>query len=171
MSAHLRKAVYAGTFDPVTRGHLDIIERARKLFDFVVIGVARSIRKKPLFSAEKRKMLLEDNIKHCSNVSIQIFDGLTVDFAQSIGAQCLIRGIRALSDFEHEFQMAQMNRHLAEDIETLFFMPSQEYFYTSSTLIKQVAYFDSQNLERFVPENVLEALRQESLKSIWMSLL
>lgn len=164
MSAHLRKAVYAGTFDPVTRGHLDIIERARGLFDTLVIGVATSIRKKPLFSAEKRKSLLSENTDHLPNVSIEIFDGLTVDFAQSIGAQCLIRGIRALSDFEHEFQMAQMNRHLAQNIETLFFMPSQEYFYTSSTLIKQVAYFDPQNLERFVPENVLEALRQE-LKS------
>ena len=158
MNAHLRKAVYAGTFDPVTRGHLDIIERASRLFDHVVVGVAISVRKDPLFSAEKRKSLIQENILNWPNVSIEIFDGLTVDFAKKSGAECLIRGLRALSDFEYEFQMAQMNRHLAQEIETLFFMPSQEYFYTSSTLMKQVGRFDPKNLERFVPTNVLKAL-------------
>jgi pantetheine-phosphate adenylyltransferase len=153
--------LYAGTFDPVTRGHLDIIDRACRIFDEVVIGVAVSARKSPLFSPEERVQLIEANIQHLPQVSVKVLRGLTVDFAKSVNAFCLIRGLRAVSDFEYEFQMAQMNHHLSGEIETLFLMPSQEYFFTSSTIVKQVAGFQSRNLDRFVPENVLQSLIQK----------
>ncbi len=156
----MRTALYPGTFDPVTRGHLDVLHRASYLFDHVMMAVAKNEHKSPLFSIKERVALIKPNIQHLSNVSVLEFDGLTVDLAKKVKAIAIIRGIRALSDFEHEFQMAQMNRHLDSDLETIFLMPSQEYFYTSSSLIKQVSRFKQENLERFAPQNVLLALKE-----------
>ncbi len=153
-----RLAVYPGTFDPVTLGHLDVIERATKLFDGVVVALANNDAKQPLFSLEERRELVEANVERWPSVSVVTLEGLTVDFARQVGAIALIRGLRAVSDFEYEFQMAQMNRHLEDSVETIFLMPNQEYFYTSSNLIKQIATITQERLREFVPENVLEAL-------------
>ncbi len=155
----MRRAIYAGTFDPVTNGHLDVIERACVLFDEVIMAVATNTAKSPLFDTEKRKQLIEENIGHLPNASVEVLDGLTVDFARKRNAQALVRGLRAVSDFEFEFQMAQMNRHLAEDIETIFLMPKQEHFYTSSNLVKGVAQFNADRVKAFLPANALAALQ------------
>lgn len=152
-------AVYPGTFDPVTNGHLDVLHRALRLFDEVVVAVARNAGKGPLLDFHTRKRLFEENLKGIKNVRVEAFDGLTVDFVRNTGASAIIRGLRAVSDFEFEFQMAQMNRHLDGEVETIFLMPSHKYFYLSSTLIKQVACYDVGRIGEFVPSNVLEALR------------
>ncbi|MGF1448266.1 MAG: pantetheine-phosphate adenylyltransferase [Opitutales bacterium] len=164
MSEHL--AVYPGTFDPVTLGHLDVIERATKLFDRVIVALANNVSKKPLFSLQERRALVEANIQRWPQVSVEALDGLTVDFARQVGAAALIRGLRAVSDFEYEFQMAQMNRHLDDSIETIFLMPNQEYFYTSSNLIKQIATITQERLREFVPANVLEALMAKNREQV-----
>jgi len=156
----MRRAIYAGSFDPVTNGHMDVIERACVLFDEVIMAVATNTAKQPLFPAPKRKQLIEENIGHLPNARVEILDGLTVDFARKMDAQALVRGLRAVSDFEFEFQMAQMNRHLAEDIETIFLMPKQEHFYTSSNLVKGVAQFKADRVKAFLPPNALAALRE-----------
>ncbi|MEM8550173.1 MAG: pantetheine-phosphate adenylyltransferase [Verrucomicrobiota bacterium] len=156
----MRRAVYAGTFDPITNGHLDVITRACALFDEVIAAVANNTNKAPLFSAEERKELIEGNLAGLPNAKAMILEGLTVDFAQKVGAQALIRGLRAVSDFEFEFQMAQMNRHLASEIETIFLMPKQEHFYTSSNLVKGVAEFNAERIKGFVPANSLAALQE-----------
>lgn len=161
----MRTAVYPGTFDPVTNGHLDVIERAAHIFDKVIMAVAHNDRKKPLFSLEDRVSLIEENIRSIPNATVSAFDGLTVDFAKSVGAVAVIRGLRAVSDFEYEFQMAQMNRQLDGDIETIFLMPNQEYFYTSSQLIKLVSNYTTDRIKQFVPENVrtrLQALLEKN---------
>lgn len=160
----MRTAVYPGTFDPVTNGHLDVIERAAHIFDKVIMAVAHNERKKPLFTLEERVSLIEENIRTIPNATVSAFDGLTVDFAKSVGAVAVIRGLRAVSDFEYEFQMAQMNRQLDGDIETIFLMPNQEYFYTSSQLIKLVSKYTTDRIKQFVPENVLKRL-EETLHS------
>jgi len=157
----MKIAIYPGTFDPITRGHLDVLKRAAKLFDQIFIAVAHNQHKNPLFSTAQRIDLIQTNLTDIPNARVLAFDGLMVDFAKSIQAQVVIRGIRAVSDFEHEFQMAQMNRHLDSNLESLFLMPSQEYFYTSSSLIKQVARFTDESLLRFVPKNVLIALKNK----------
>jgi pantetheine-phosphate adenylyltransferase len=154
----MRLAIYPGTFDPVTYGHLDVIERGSRLFDRVIVALARNTGKSPVFSLEERRALVEENTGKWPRVSVEVLDGLTVDFARKVGAVALIRGLRAVSDFEYEFQMAQMNRHLDEGIETIFLMPNQEYFYTSSNLIKQIATITNERLAPFVPPNVLRAL-------------
>ena len=133
-----RSAIYPGTFDPVTNGHLDVLRRASVLFDEVVVAVAQNAGKTPMFDSETRVRLIQENIGELKNVRVCYSDGLTVDFAKSLGAVAIIRGLRAVSDFEFEFQMAQMNRFLDSEIETIFLMPSHKYFYTSSTIIKQV---------------------------------
>ena len=132
-------ALYPGTFDPVTNGHLDVLTRASRLFERVVVAVAAgNSAKSTLFDPETRVRLIEENISHLSNVTVEPFDGLLVDHAKLRGAQVLVRGVRVVSDFEHEFQMAQMNRHLDESLETIFLMPNSKYFFTSSQLINQV---------------------------------
>ena len=152
-------AIYPGTFDPVTNGHLDILSRGRRLFDKVIVGVASgNSSKNTLFDLDSRVTLLEENTRQFSDVEVDFFDGLLVDYALKKGASVLIRGLRAVSDFEYEFQMAQMNRHLEEKLETIFLMPSEKYFYTSSQLIKQIHLFGKRETH-LVPENVALALR------------
>jgi pantetheine-phosphate adenylyltransferase len=155
----MKTCIYPGTFDPVTFGHLDVITRAARLFDKVVVAIAENQEKKPLFTAEERVKLVEENLSEFPHVSAVSFDGLLVDFAHSQGAHAIIRGLRALTDFEIEFQMALMNRHLNNDIETIFVMTKDAYSYTSSHLIKQVNRYGA-NISQFVPKNVFEALKQ-----------
>ena len=132
-------ALYPGTFDPVTNGHLDILSRARKLFDRVIVSVsAGNSGKQTTFDLQTRISLLQENVKSFDNVTVEPFDGLLVDYAKEMGAKVLVRGLRVVSDFEYEFQMAQMNRHLDPELETIFLMPNEKYFFTSSQLIKQV---------------------------------
>ena len=152
-------ALYPGTFDPVTNGHLDVLSRATRLFDRVIVAVSgTSSSKQTVFDAETRVSLVRENISEKDRVSVEAFDGLLVDYAKKRGASVLVRGLRAVSDFEYEFQMAQMNRHLDPDLETIFLMPNEKYFYTSSQLIKQVHLYGNRETD-LVPQNVLVALR------------
>ena len=156
----MKTAIYPGSFDPITNGHLDVIGRARNIFDKVIIAVANNPLKKPLFTNSERIQLIQENIKDRSEVEVMLFDGLIVDLAKQLDAVALIRGLRAISDFEHEFQMAQMNRHLDDTIETIFLMPSERYFFTSSSLVKQVFRFTDRE-KRLVPANVRAALSEK----------
>ena len=154
----MRLCIYPGTFDPITYGHLDVLERATRLFDQVLVSVAHNPDKSPLFSAEQRLELIRPNIARFGNVSATTFGGLLVDFARDQHAIAIIRGLRALSDFESEFNMALMNRHLRPDIETIYVMPNEDYSYTSSNLVKQVSKYGG-DVSKFVPANVVAALR------------
>ncbi len=156
----MRRALYPGTFDPVTNGHLDILQRACRLFDEVVVAVAPNTHKAPMFSLEERIRLIQENAVDL-NVRVTHFDGLVVDFARQCEAIALIRGLRAVSDFEFEFQMTQMNRDLDPEIETIFLMPGARFFFTSSSLMKQVSYFDTSRVSKFVPPNVAAALSEQ----------
>ena len=154
----MRTCVFPGTFDPITYGHLDVLQRAIRLFDRVIIGIARNPGKGPLFTAERRVELILPSLVALPNVSVKIFDGLLVDFAEEEQAVAIIRGLRAFSDFEFEFNMALMNRHLKASVEAVFVMPNENYSYTSSSLVKQVARHGG-DVSKFVPPNVAEALR------------
>jgi pantetheine-phosphate adenylyltransferase len=155
-------ALYPGTFDPVTYGHLDVLTRASRLFDRVIVAVASgNSAKSTMFTPEERVSMVEENLKEFTNVSVELFDGLLVEHARRTGAKVLVRGLRVVSDFEYEFQMAQMNRHLDSNLETIFLMPSQKYFFTSSQLIKQVHRYGDQETG-LVPENVRLALREKT---------
>ena len=154
----MRHCIYPGTFDPITYGHLDVLARAAKLFDKVTVAVAESAGKAPLFTSEQRVEMITSNIQKWPHVTVTTFRGLLVEFCLAHQADAIIRGLRALSDFEFEFNMALMNRHLEPRIETLFVMPNEQFSYTSSTLVKQVAKFGG-NVSHFVPPNVAEALR------------
>ena len=153
----MRKAIYPGTFDPITNGHIDVIHRASNLFDSITVAVAKNASKQPMFDEEKRVQLIKENFEKLSNVEVIAFDGLIVDLADKLGAVALIRGLRVASDFEYEFQMAQMNRHLNDSIETVYLMPTEEHFFTSSNLIKQVFKFTDRE-KQLIPENVHQAL-------------
>jgi len=153
-----QKAIYAGTFDPITRGHLDVIERAVRIFPELIVTVADNPGKKPLFSTAERIALVRETAIGLSGVTVESFDGLLVDYAHAKGVGVIIRGLRLLSDFEYEFQMALTNRRLAPDVETLFLMPKQDYSYLSSTNVKQVAKLGG-DVSEFVPECVEKALR------------
>jgi pantetheine-phosphate adenylyltransferase len=155
----MRHCIYPGTFDPITHGHLDVLARAAKLFDHVTVGIAKNPGKGPHFSAKRRLELVRPNVAQFKNVSVTTFDGLLVDFAIAQKAQAIIRGLRALSDFEFEFNMALMNRHLQPEIETIFVMPNEQFSYTSSNLVKQVAKYGG-DVSHFVPANVAAALKQ-----------
>jgi len=137
------------------------VRRAARIFDKVVIGVALNKDKKPLFSLEERLRLIESNVRQSPNITAVVFEGLLMEFARQTGACAVVRGLRAVSDFEFEFQMALMNRHLEERVETIFLMPHESYSFTSSSLVKQVSKFGG-NVDKFVPENVARALREKS---------
>src|SRR5437868_4596469 len=156
----MRRAIYPGSFDPVTNGHLDVIARARKLFDEVVVAVAHNLDKEPLFSLDERLQLLQDALANQPGVQIGQFEGLLVEFAVAQQANAVIRGLRAVSDFEFEFQMALMNRKLESSVETIFLMPKEEYTYLSSRLVKEIARLGG-DVSKFVPEPVAKALRQK----------
>ena len=134
-------AIYAGSFDPITRGHEDLMYRSLQFVDRLVVAVATNVTKQPLFSAEERIALIRVAIGEEPRIEVRQFDGLLVDFARDVGARLLIRGLRAVADFEYEFQMALMNRHLSPDVETVFMVPSLETTYISSSLVRQVAHF------------------------------
>ena len=153
-------AIYPGTFDPVTFGHIDLIERASKIFDKVIVAVAHNKSKGVLFSVEERVDMLEDAVKSMKNVTVDDFNGLVVEYVRKTGANVMLRGLRMLSDFEYEFQMALTNRKLAGDIETIFMMPHEDYSYISSKLIKEVASFGA-DLTNFIPKKVAGALKEK----------
>ena len=159
----MRRAIYPGSFDPITNGHVDVIERARKLFDEVVVAVAQNDEKQPLFSLQERLELLQQTVGKIANVRISQFHGLLVDFALAQEANAVIRGLRAVSDFEFEFQMALMNRKLASGVETIFLMPKEEYTYLSSRLVKEIARLGG-DVSKFVPASVRTALRRKFSK-------
>jgi pantetheine-phosphate adenylyltransferase len=154
MSAH---ALYPGTFDPPTNGHLDLIERGAKLFDHLTVAVLNNPGKDPLFSVEERVEMLAEIIHPFKNVSVATFDGLMVEFARRQGASAVLRGIRAISDYEYEFQMALMNRRLAPEIETVFLQPAGRYSFVSSRMLKEVFSFGG-DISGLVPPNVLKRL-------------
>jgi pantetheine-phosphate adenylyltransferase len=154
-------AIYPGSFDPVTCGHMDIIDRALKVLPNLVVAVAVNIRKQPMFTPQERVEMLQEALADKDRVSVDSFSGLLVDYAQRRNADIIVRGLRALSDFENEFQMAHMNRRLAPGIETLFMMTGQEHFYVSSQTVKEVAYFGG-DISGLVPEVVLRQLRAKN---------
>jgi pantetheine-phosphate adenylyltransferase len=153
----MRKAIYPGTFDPVTNGHLDILERALTMFDEVCMLVAKNSRKEPMFAEEERLEMIRKAVGHEPRITAEAFQGLTVDFARNYGAVAIIRGLRAVTDFEYEMQIALMNRKLAPSVNTVFLMPHDKYTYLSSSIIRELARH-GQNVSGFVPENVADAL-------------
>jgi pantetheine-phosphate adenylyltransferase len=153
-----RVAIYPGSFDPLTSGHVDIIERGARIFDSIIVAILANVEKTPLFSEAERVAIIRDVFKGHPNVQVETFNGLLVDYAQSRNASVLVRGLRAVSDFEYEFQMALMNRHLAPGIETVFMMPAEQYTYISSRLIKEVFTLGGE-VTGLVPPIVEEQLR------------
>ena len=153
-------AIYPGTFDPVTNGHIDIVERAIEIFDKVIVAVARNSTKEPLFSTQERVTMLKASFKKYKNVEVDSFEGLLVNYAHKKKAIAVVRGLRAISDFEYEFQMALTNRKLDDDIATVFLMPHEKYTYLSSSLIREIVVLGG-NVAEFVPANVLSMLRQK----------
>jgi pantetheine-phosphate adenylyltransferase len=151
-------AVYPGSFDPVTNGHIDVACRAREIFDEVIISVARNGSKQALFSVDERVQLLEGAVAAMPGIRVDTFDGLTVDYARTVGATALVRGLRAVSDFEYEFQIALMNRKLAPELETVFLMPNEKYTYLSSSIVRELARLHT-DVSEFVPDVVMHALR------------
>ena len=151
-------ALYPGTFDPPTNGHIDLIQRGARLFDHLIVSILNNPGKDPLFSVEERAEMLREAISGMNNVSVATFDGLMVDFAHQQGAKAVLRGIRAISDYEYEFQMALMNRRLAPDIETVFLQPAGRYSFVSSRMLKQVFAFGG-DVSGLVPPNVLRRLQ------------
>lgn len=156
-----RVAIYPGSFDPPTNGHLDIVDRAARLFDRVVIGVGRNLSKKTVFTADERVALMQEACAKLGNVEVRTFDSLQVEFAREVGATFIIRGIRALSDFEFEFEMANMNRRLAQDLEMVFLMTAPEYLFVSASRVKELASFGAP-VDGLVPANVAKALAKKA---------
>lgn len=154
----MRTALYPGTFDPVTRGHLDIMERALRLFDNLIVAVAVHPEKQPLFTVEERVEMIRGEIEQWKNIQVESFHGLLTEYARQKGALSIIRGLRAVSDFEYEFQMALTNRSLNSDIETVFLMPSEQFTYLNSTIVKEIAMLGG-NVSQFVPQGVEKRLR------------
>lgn len=158
-------AVYPGTFDPITNGHADILRRSLGIFDRVVVALAQNVRKAPLFSVDERKAMIVDALGGDARIEVDAFAGLLVDFCRSRGAGVVIRGLRALADFEYEFQLAHMNRHLAPEVETMFLMTSEESFYVSSSLVKEVALMGG-DVSRMVPPAVVAALAKKRQQGV-----
>lgn len=153
-------SIYPGTFDPVTNGHLDIIERAADLFESVIVTIAVNKNKKPLFSEDERKDMLMNVTSHLKNVEVDCFSGLLVKYAESKKANVIIRGLRALSDFEYEFQMSLTNRKLNPEINTVFLMPNEKYTYLNSSLVRELASYNA-SVSEFLPAYVLEKLKKK----------
>lgn len=156
----MSKVIYPGTFDPITKGHLDLVERASRIFDEVVIAVAESPKKRPLFELNDRVRLAEDAIAHLDNVSVTGFSSLLANFLEEQKATVILRGLRAVSDFEYEFQMANMNRILAPSVESLFLTPAEQYSYISSTLVREIASLGG-DVTKFVSPGVQTALDEK----------
>ncbi|MEE0845107.1 MAG: pantetheine-phosphate adenylyltransferase [Eggerthellaceae bacterium] len=157
----MKRAVTPGTFDPITKGHLDVITRAAQLVDEVVVAVAASRKKGPLFSLEERTRLAREATAHLPNVRVEPFDGLLVDFARQIGATIVVKGLRAVTDFEYEFQQTALNYQLSPELETVFIMSPPEYMYLSSSIVREIASMNDESLERFAPECACRALREK----------
>jgi len=156
----MRTVIYPGSFDPLTNGHLDIVMRAARLFDRVIVAVAGNESKSPLFRVQERLALMRESVAELPNVEVDAFDGLLVDYVVKQGGQAVIRGLRAVSDFEFEFQLALMNRKLNEHVETIFMMPKDTYTFLSSRIVKEIARLGG-NVEPFVPPRVVQALRKK----------
>ncbi len=152
------KAFFPGTFDPLTNGHLDIVERASAIFDEVVVGVYRGSEKDPLFSSQERLQMVSETVERVPNVSAVTYDGLTVEFARSIGARVVVRGLRALSDFEYEFSLSSMNQVIESDVETVCLLTSPQFAFISSSLVREIASL-GQPVNHWVPRSVAERLR------------
>jgi len=159
-NSNRRVALFPASFDPITNGHLDLIHRSLVIFDEVVLAVARNVSKSATFGADERLEILEGVTDGMEDVSVQVFDGLVVHYAEQIGASAIIRGLRMMSDFEYEFEMALMNKHLAPNVEIVFFMTSQEYMYVSSSRLKELVRFGA-SIDEFVPPIVAEALKKK----------
>ena len=156
----MKTVIYPGTFDPLTNGHVDLVERAARLFDCVVLAIAHSAQKSPLFTLEERVLLCEESLAHLHNIEVCGFDNLLTDFARSKGAHCVLRGLRAVSDFEYEFQLANMNRAMYPEFESLFLTPSEHLAYISSSLVREIAALDG-DISPFVPDSVCAALHRK----------
>jgi pantetheine-phosphate adenylyltransferase len=159
----MRTVIYPGSFDPLTNGHLDVIQRASRLFDRVIVAVARNESKHPLFTLEERKALVTKSVSNLKNVETDLFEGLLIEYVRRRGAQAIIRGLRAVSDFEFEFQLALMNRKLDEGIETIFMMPKDTYTFLSSRIVKEIAQLGG-DVSPFVPAHVRTALLKKLSK-------
>jgi pantetheine-phosphate adenylyltransferase len=155
-----RTAVYPGSFDPITYGHLDILYRGLKIFDKIIIAVAKNIEKNPLFTVEERMEMIRETLKGSENVIVDSFEGLLVDYLRKMNAKFVIRGLRAMSDFDYEFQMASVNRTLNPDIDTIFMMTSRDFFFISSRTVKEVASYGG-SVKEFVPPNVEKRLKEK----------
>lgn len=158
-----RTAIYPGSFDPITNGHIDILQRTLQLFDNVVVAIAHNVRKKPLFTIEERRDFIMNAVGHSPRVEVDSFEGLLIHYVQRRGAHIVVRGLRALSDFEYEFQLAHMNRRLGQGVDTMFLMTSDKDFYVSSSLVKEVAQFGG-DVSGLVPPGVAEALTERLRK-------
>ena len=156
----MKRAVYPGTFDPVTYGHLDIIERSSKIFDELIVGILVNNSKVPLFTAEERVKMIMEAAGHLSNVKVVSFNGLLIDFVKEQDAEFIVRGLRAVTDFEYELQMTQTNKAIAPEIDTIFLTTSLKYSYLSSSAVKELASFGS-DISRFVPEHVRDKVREK----------
>ena len=156
----MKRAVYPGSFDPVTLGHLDIICRSAKLVDELVVGVLQNNKKNPLFSVEERVKILKEVTKDIDNVRVESFSGLSIDFVKKCEAQFIVRGLRAITDFEYELQMAQTNRILSPGVDTIFLTTNLEYAYLSSSTVKEVAYYGG-DISKFVPAEVVAVIQQK----------
>lgn len=156
----MRIAVYPGSFDPITNGHRDIIERASRVFDMVVVGVLRNKSKKPKFTAEERVSLIQLVTEHLDNVEVAAFDGLLVDFAKAHGASVIIKGLRTVNDFEYEFQMALLNKALDSECETMFMMTNSQYSYISSSMVNELAGYKG-DLSGLVPAEIIEYIKEK----------
>lgn len=156
----MKTAIYPGTFDPITNGHLGIVRRASNLFDHTIIAVSDNYNKSPLFNLAEREKLICDAVKGIENVSVDRFEGLLVDYASKKQAHAIIRGLRVISDFEYEFQMALMNRKLRPSVETVYLMPNEEYTYINSSIAKEVARLGG-DVHLFLPSNVTKALKKK----------